>query len=294
MGGRIRWRTMGTFFVPSFYANYLALMLPLAFRMFIYYRPPKRNQIYFFGATFCLGIIALFTTYGRGPWIGFSIAIIAIVLWSTIKTRFRSRVQWTIPILIIFAVLFFFRYHNTILIQFTSSRKASTEVRFPQFRIARRMIKSNPIKGVGLGNYELNSWDYMTTDERRHPYARTYAMMVHNVYLFISAETGIVGGIFLVIWFLSIFLSCFRILKSRVINDFIVNVTLGIFGGMLAIVIIFTYSPDIHEYQILYQIGLFCGLLIAMHRLILTARSKMKQANKHNNDRRTLRTVRNF
>jgi len=34
--------------------------------------------------------------------------------------------------------------------------------------------------------------------------------------------------------------------------------------------------------------------LIAMHRLILTARSKMKQANKHNNDRRTLRTVRNF
>ena len=296
-GGRIQWRTMGTFFVPSFYANYLALMLPIAFRMFIYYRPPKKNLIFFFGAVFCLGIVALFTTYGRGPWIGFSAAIIVIVLWSTLKSRFKSRIRWTIPVLIVFGMLFFLRYHNAIWTQFTSSRKASTEVRFPQFRIAWRIIKSNPVKGVGLGNYELNSWDFMTADEARNPYARAYAMMVHNVYLFVSAETGLVGGVLLILWLFTIFLTAVRILKSKIINDFIVNVTLGIFGGMLAISIIFTFSPDIHEYQILYQIGLFCGLLVAMQRMVVSAQHKMRRMKKKNSvqdsPERTLRTVRN-
>jgi O-antigen ligase len=267
-------------------------MLPIAFRLFIYYRPPKKNLVFFFGGAFCLGIIALFTTYGRAPWVGFAAAIFLIVIWSSIKARFRSRNRWTIPILIIFSVLFLFRYHNSIIIQFTSSRKASTNVRFPQFRIARRMIAANPIKGVGLGNYELNSWDYMTNSEKRHTYARTYAMMVHNAYLFVTAETGIIGGVFLLAWFFSVFWVCFRILKSRVTNDFIVNVTLGIFGGMIAIAIVFTYSPDIHEYQILYQIGLFNGLLIAMLRMIQNARRKMKQSAMQNKSGRTLKTVR--
>ncbi|MBN2104185.1 O-antigen ligase family protein [bacterium] len=290
---RILWRSMGTFYVPSFYANYLALMLPIAFRMFVYYRPRKRMVTFFFGAVFISGILAIFTTYGRGPWIGLSIAITIIVLWSALKSRFRSRIRWTIPVLIIFALFFVFRYHNAVLSQFGSSRQASAQVRFPQFRIARRMIQANPIKGVGLGNYELNSWNYMTERERNHPQVNNYIKMVHNVYLYISAETGIIGGILIMVWFAAILATCYRILKSRAINDFIVNLALGIFGGILAIIIIFTYSPDIHEYQILYQIGLFCGLLIAMLHLVQNARRKMNHSNMNKTSKRILKSMRN-
>ncbi|MBN1779891.1 O-antigen ligase family protein [bacterium] len=274
---RISWRTMGTFFVPSFYANYLAMVLPVAFRLFVYFRAPSRKWSVFYGVTFLLGMVALFTTYGRGPWIGFSVSLAVVVLWSMLKKNFRSRVRYALPILIIFMSLFLYRYSGAIMNQFSNSRKASTEVRFPQFRIAWRVIKANPFTGVGLGNYDLNSWNYMTSDELRDPYARVYAMMVHNVYLFVAAESGLVGGSFLIIWLLSILFFSIRILRSKIMNDYIVNVTLGIFAGIMAIAIVFTFSPDIHAYQLLYQIGLYCGLLGGMQKLIRVAELKMRQ-----------------
>ena len=276
--GKITWRSMGTFFVPSFYANYLAMMLPLSFRLFSYYRAPNRRWMIFYGAVFFLSVIALYTTFGRGPWIGFLIAMVFMVVISAFKSRFKSRMRWTIPVFMVFLLLFMARYGNSMLTQFTSSRKVSTEIRFPQFRIAWRMIRANPVSGVGLGNYEQKSFDYMTAAEQRDPYMRVMGMMVHNIYLFITAESGFLGGIFLLVWIISMFVICFRILFARVIHDYIVNVTMGIFGGILAITIIFTFSPDIHAYQILYQLGLFCGILYAMKRMTREAlyRKKMQ------------------
>ena len=117
----------------------------------------------------------------------------------------------------------------------------------------------------------------MTAAEQRDPYMRVMGMMVHNIYLFITAESGFLGGIFLLIWIISMFVLCFRILFAKVIHDYIVNVTMGILGGILAITVIITFSPDIHAYQILYQLGLFCGILYAMKRMTREAfyRKKM-------------------
>jgi O-antigen ligase len=275
--GKITWRSMGTFFVPSFYANYLAMILPVSYRLFAFYRASSKRWTFFYSALFFLALVALYTTFGRGPWIGFLLAMLLMVVISVFKSRFKSHVRWTIPIFIVFVLLFMARYGNSMMTQFTSSRRASTEIRFPQFRIAWRMIKANPISGVGLGNYEQKSFDYMTAAEQRDPYAQVMGMMVHNIYLFITAESGFLGGICLLSWIISMFVVCYRILFAKVVHDYIINVTMGIFGGIFAIAVIFTFSPDIHAYQILYQLGLFCGILYAMNRMTREALYQRKQ-----------------
>jgi len=273
---RIKWRTLGTFFVTSFYANYLAMVLPIALRLFLFYRPPKKTWMYFFSAAFLFGVVALFTTYGRAPWIGFIISTAILLCISVFKSRFKSRVKTTIPILILFATLFTIRYGGKILEQFGGQRKGSYEVRFPQFRIAQRIIADNSIFGVGLSNYELVTYDYMTAQERNHDLHRVYAMMVHNSYFLIAGEVGIVGFLLLLWWFISIFVTGAKIIFSKMYHSFLLNLALGIIGGMMVITIVFTFSPDIHSYQLLYQITLFSGLLMAIKNII--RRAELKKA----------------
>jgi len=287
VSARIKWRTMGTFYVTSFYANYLVMVLPVALRLFLFYRPPKKKWMYFFGAAFLLGILTLFTTYGRAPWIGFIISAAILLSFSVFRSRFRSRVKVTIPILILFGMLFTIRYGGKILEQFGGQRIGSYEVRFPQFRIAGRIIADNSIFGVGLSNYELVTRDYMTSQELGHDLVNVYAMMVHNSYFLIAGETGVIGFLIFLWWFVSIFATGVKIIFAKVFHPFLLNLTLGIIGGMIAIVIVFTFSPDIHSYQLLYQLTLFSGLLMAQRNIINRAEQKkakyeLEQRRKNN------------
>jgi len=272
---RIAWRSMGTFFVPSFYANYLAMVLPVAFRLFIFYKAPNRKHVVLYGAALLFGVLALFSTYGRGPWVGFGFAIVILTLLSFLKGRFRPRLNWAIPVLIFFSLLFVQRYGSKVIGQF-QQRMVSYEVRFPQFRLARRVISQNQMLGVGLGNYELVAINYMNERERADTMARIHASMVHNSYYLVTAEMGLPGGFFLILWFVSIFWSGYRIIQSKMYNPFIVNTAMGVLGGMAAIVVVFTFSPDVHSYQIQYQISLFSGILLAETQLMKNAAARKR------------------
>jgi len=280
---RIKWRTMGTFFVTSFYANYLAMVLPVAFRMFVYYRAPGRKLFFLFGSALVLGIIAFFTTYGRAPWIAFSITIGLMFIASLFTKRFKSQIRWAFPLILIFFVAFAVRYGGKISSQFGEQRSASYDVRFPQFRIAERMIKEHPVLGVGLGHYELVSWDYMTESEKANEFARVYALMVHNTYLLITAEMGLIGGAIFIWYLISVFVVGIKSIRHKLYSPFILNSVLGTLGGIFAIMIVFTFSPDIHAYQILYQFGLSTGIIMAAKKLQDGAEQKMKKEQKMRN-----------
>lgn len=274
---RISWRSMGTFFVPSFYANYLALVLPVAFRMFIYYRPANVKHTYYFGACFVFGTMALFTTYGRGPWLGFMGSIGVLFLVSLLQSKFKPKIKWTMGVAIIFALAFTARYGPKVLEQFGEQRQSSYDVRFPQFQIAGRIISDNAATGVGLGNYELVSWNYMTPEELAHHMAPVYGQLVHNSYYLFCAEMGLLGGVLLALWMITMLMTAISILRMKIYNSFIVNLTLGILGGVLSIAVVFTFSPDIHAYQLLYHLGIYSALLISIRKLLKTAEMKKRR-----------------
>jgi O-antigen ligase len=155
--------------------------------------------------------------------------------------------------------------------QFGSARQVSYESRFPQYKIAERIILDRPLQGVGIGNYELDVQDYMTEEELSSILMFVYIGMVHNSYLLLTAELGFPGGLMLLLWFATILIVIVQILRSRLNHPLIINLTLGILGGIIAIMIILMYSPDIHEYSALYQISLFCGILLAERNILKQA-----------------------
>lgn len=271
LGNRVDWRAMGTFYVAAFYANYVVTLIFVAYRMFVYYRSQKVTQSIFFGAAFCLGMVALVKSYARGPWLGFLIAFAVISLITLFRSRFKSYSKWAIPVFLFFSLFVAIRYNQKILDQFGASRRTAYEVRFTQFAVAQRMIAASPFMGVGLSNYDQNSWKYLTQEEKDHFLVMVYAMMVHNSYLLYAVELGIPGAIILILWFLMMIITCARILRAKISHPLITNTTMGILGGVIAFMILMISSPDIHEYSILYQLGLFSGILLAEIKLIKRA-----------------------
>jgi O-antigen ligase len=275
---RMDWRSMGTFFVPSFFASYLAMWLCVAFRMLVYYRPPKILSTLLYGAAGFLGFIALYTTYSRSQWLSLLAAMAVVIGISLFRSRYKIKSGWVVPLLLLFFVVFAVRYHNQILNQFGSARRVSYESRFPQYKIAERIILDRPFQGVGIGNYEMDVQRYMTEEEQNSVLQIVYIGMVHNSYLLLTAEMGFPGGLMFVLWFATILIVIFQILRSRLNHPLIINLTLGILASIIAIMIILMYSPDIHEYSILYQISLLCGILLAERNIL-----KQAALNRHQN-----------
>jgi O-antigen ligase len=92
-----------------------------------------------------------------------------------------------------------------------------------------------------------------------------FSELVHNSYLLIAAETGVPGGVLFVLWFLLIFKQAWKTSKLQI--AYFRNVGIGIGGGFLAIAQSFYYSPDIHEYHLVYQFCFLSGILFSLDRL---------------------------
>ena len=274
----LKWRTRGTFFHPSHYANYLAMVLPVSYRLFLFFKTVDRRQLILFGGTFFLGIIALYSTYGRAPWIAFGFAAAMLTLIGLVSMKYRTRVTWAFPVLLFFLLIFAQRYGGSIVGQF-SQRMQSYEVRFEQFRYARRLIAASPVLGVGLGNYERGLSRFLRSQEEVVN-VNMSDITVHNSYYLIATEQGLPGGLLFIIWFIIMFYTGFRILRADLYHAFIINVTLGILGGIAAILVVFTFSPDIRAYPIQYQIGLFAVILMASRDITQRAVSKKNQPGK--------------
>jgi O-antigen ligase len=232
------WRSMGTFFVTSYYGNYLILLIPVAYRLFIYYRPFRKWETYVYGGMTLFSVFALFSTYGRGPWISVIISLGLITLFSFLNKKHRPRVKWAIGMLIVFGFAFAVKYAPVIIDQFGPQRQAAADVRKDEWRTAVRVIKNNLIFGAGSGNYENLSVNYVTPEEVQGFFGWQIAEMVHNSYLLVTAENGIPGGMLFVSWFLLIF----RRLKTAKLR-FLISATLNRHQGFFALPSLSTIAP---------------------------------------------------
>jgi len=102
--------------------------------------------------------------------------------------------------------------------------------RIPMFQIAWSIIKDHPLGGVGINNYAVNMREYNDTLIGRR--FTTIARPVHNMYLLIAGETGLLG-LSLFLWLLIVTLStlakCFR---SR--SAFVSISAISILAGLCA------------------------------------------------------------
>lgn len=218
VAGREFLRPYATFPHPNVLAGYLAVLLPIIIQY-------TNNQIYKFIAL--LGSIALVFTFSRSAWIAFLIGL------GIAKKKF------ILPLLLIFFI-FLFRFNVN---------EESVVVRNQLNAVAVQMWQTSPVFGVGLGNFLVELPKYLVS---RDVY---FLQPVHNIYLLIFAETGVVGlGLF--VWII------YSFVKKK--NSFIIHTSLFIIlllgfidhypitlqQGQLLLTILFSMSFYNNKYKI--------------------------------------------
>jgi hypothetical protein len=203
-------RAYGTFSHPNILAGFLIIPIFIVFVSILTKRMLVNNQSHKVSrGTFAdvlpawsLVIILIiiffgfFLTFSRSAFLGLIIGLSALCFCK--KGVLFKKIH---PLLILFVFLFmiiggYFIFINKNLTSILSTQ--SLEERNLYQNVARETISANPLKGVGLGQFvfeefqmnpKLEGWQYQP---------------VHNIYLLVFSELGMIGLIVFLLWTLSI------------------------------------------------------------------------------------------
>ena len=161
-------------------------------------RSTPRIRVLLFLA-FMLCTAALILTGRRGAWlaVGFSLLVYLMYYAFTVRKAFRFIVALLVVILLLAGSLSVLPTAKERMLSLTNPHEYSVVTRFAMWTCASRMFVDQPFFGVGLGNYadrylqqyyDPEPWEQFGKDHdgltHKHP---------HNIYLYLLAETGLVG-----------------------------------------------------------------------------------------------------
>lgn len=196
--GRV-FRPAGTLGHANALGGYLSAVLPLALALAVGPYPGRLRWVS--RAAFGLGAAALVLSFSRSAWLaaGLACVVLLAVLYRRLGGRER-RGLWAA--LLLFSVVGSL-FGSFITARWSGDDRGSFSSREPQARIALAMIGAHPFLGVGLNNYDLAMPLHETYVDDPRGYHRTFQHdgRMHNVYLLVAAETGLIG-LALVLWFL--------------------------------------------------------------------------------------------
>jgi len=262
-------RVVGTLGHPNPLGRYLAAVLPLVFALnlaAVQWRWWTRMVIT--GASL-LGAIALVLTFSRSAWLGTGLACVFLLVSVLFQRRMRVRPTPVLfgAVAIVVVMMLFGPLIASRLLEYDEGTAAS---RIPQMRVAWSMITSHPVLGVGLKNYTVVMREYDTTSEGM---SFRYYHRVHNMYLLVAAEVGVMG----VVWFGWFLWTVGRRGWQRIVatNDVLTRwVLLGIAGGVLAHLVVGMVEPMFPGRDNLFMI--FTAILVAHgHGQRTTARGRL-------------------
>jgi O-antigen ligase len=159
--GSLKIPPLGTFPHPNVLAGFLAVTLPLIFPRW----------------TFFLGLIPLFLTFSLSAWLAFLLIGLPLCL----KLNLRKLMIYYGCLLIILS-LFGHRFSYL-------APESSFSRRSQLTQMSLKMFRDHPLAGVGLNNFTV------TMDQYGYiPATTRFLQPVHNLYLLILCETGLLGA----------------------------------------------------------------------------------------------------
>ncbi|MFB3813625.1 MAG: O-antigen ligase family protein [Terriglobales bacterium] len=187
---------------------------------------------------FCLAalgisLVAVVAAASRGGLLGLSVAYTYVFLRSKQKLKLGLLV---IPVLVFLLVAPSSPIKRIVAPNYGD--KVSADSRLTLWSAGWKMIKRNPILGVGLGNFKYESSKEVSGGK-----------MAHNTYVEYAAELGVFG----MMCFLGILISSWRILRriekraAAIKDKFFVAVTTGFQAGILAFCVTVFFAPGEYE-----------------------------------------------
>lgn len=251
-GNVARQQVFGLFGNAGYFAEFLALPLPIAISFFLISQNKIKKVLLLIGILAMSGSLIL--TFTRGPYLATGISFIFILLLFLIsrgKNFFKENKKIFIIILIAIIIITFLFIIPTPLSkkgtaiskikERASMARLSTDFSFGRriaiWKFTGMMIKDHPLLGSGIGTYKYNTLRYQAEffeqGQNRSLYPHGFADKAHNEYLQLWAEMGIVGlGIF--IWLIiNYFNYGLKKLKS-VKNKYKQGIIIGLMGSVIA------------------------------------------------------------
>jgi hypothetical protein len=250
-------RVGGTFRHANQFARFLGLVLPLALAAVIA-APSKRYRI-LAGATLLIGGGALVATLSRAAWIGVTAGCGLVFLAMIVRSSLRTKALQSLKVALLLIVPFVLINLGTFIARFTSKDEGSFATREPMARIALQIIQDHPL-GIGFGNYR--EWLPRYGDPAI-PF--TFQAKVHNMYLLIAAELGIISLIVFLSILVVVFWSSLTLSKCASAAPDLAMVAVGIAGGLLAFTI--HCLVDYEEIARIPILWFYFGLVCAMIRI---------------------------
>ena len=205
-------RAYGTFPHPNLLATFLCLGLFCLFFIYLKQKPwskkfvladltkndflPKNGLL--LAGLYPLLLFALFLTFSRGVIFAFVLATLGFFIYIFFShPQLRTKVIELFLLLIVLCSLFTLILWPEISSRFLiSSGQQAVSLRLFYNQIAFDLIKDHPLLGIGLGNFV---WQIK---QMLHLLASWLHQPVHNIYLLIASEIGLIGlGFFLLFLF---------------------------------------------------------------------------------------------
>ncbi len=233
--GREVLRSYATFPHPNVLGGFLVTTLPLI----IFYQMKKFSMFKIIIIT--IGLIALFLTFSRSAWIvGMGVCILYYGVWVKSKKSpsLFTIIRNAIPILILVFVLW--KIYPLV--------GESVIVRQQLNSSAIALWKTSPLFGIGLGNFLVQLPNALPS---RSIY---FLQPVHNIYLLLLSEVGIVGVGLVALWVLWVLKHELRIMnygKGQNKELFMIHTSLFI---ILILGLVDHYPLTLQQGQILFVV----------------------------------------
>lgn len=244
-------RVGGTLGHPNFAGSYLGLLMALALGLML----TDSRALYRWLAVvaFGLGGVALLFTFSRGAWLAFAVSAIVLCLlaWH------RGWLSLTfVAVLALFVLMLALLYPDVIMARLFGVDGGAAQSRLPLMQLARQMIRDHPLLGVGANNFAHVVTDYITPG-----FARAWISTVHNKYLLVWSETGILG----LVTFVGFLLVTIRRGWQSYLKDdsFLSPLALGLMAGLIGHMFHLTVDIFRHRPQV-QLLWLIAGLIAAI------------------------------
>jgi len=179
VGGEKMIRSYGTFLHPNFLAGFLVIAL-----FWIYYSYRRHMIMYLTAASMILA--ALVFSFSRSAFIALSGALLIYYSISNRKFPIKQSLLWLSVFLLIVVA---FNLEEPVLGRlFIGPEDAAGIERMEYLDIGRKIIMENPF-GVGMGHFTMVMQDYVVS--KLSPWSM---QPVHNVYILLAAEAGLISA----------------------------------------------------------------------------------------------------
>ena len=266
---------------PNYLAAYLTPLLVIMIHAF-FYHPGAGTRIFSLLGIVTL-LVCLLLAGTRGAWLSLIVSVPFLLLFQS-RMR-RKHLPWarivagffiTALILAILITLILPRLGPKYDLKNRLEDKMPLLSRFYSWRIAGEMLKSRPLIGVGYGRYKVLYWDYVNEFQKR-PASRIYdyflnygkgtpPLNVHNEYLEIAAEAGLLGfGCFIL--FLVLLLHWGWLTLSKPLpTDETTTLLPGILAAIVCILVDSIFNFPLHQPLSAFLFWMLAGLVLSEYR----------------------------